>query len=613
MEMASHLILGISALFLTSIAFAENSINNTISCDPQLENDCQDELLETIAAQVKGYQQTDVHIDIAIPQLHLNAPVEFADLKSLTIKGNSTTITCITNENSSVGIQIIRIVDIVKLSNLILNSCGTEIQRKKTYISALIILNCSDVELTEMVIEKSEGIGLMILNHTGGRVSITSTSFRRNTLPQKHRNYTNLKKSLLGGGGVYMKFSRGPICPTTIAFDDCIFENNTSNNTHYKLSYTDVGETRDSNGNGGGVYMNFGGGSANIHISFTGCKFIGNQAFIGGGLSAQIHRKNFLNINNITLWITDSIFRDNGCMISKYTVFGGAMYLRFESINGAGITNSHFIMTNVTFGGNCAVLGGGVYYYSHHDRLHSDCNNNSMLFENSMFMRNSGHAGSALVMAPDIFLKRYRGYTIVPVFRNCEFLNNSVFVRQFWTQWTRKIPGVGTVYVSLSDIRFQGCNLFKNNWDTALYAVNGVMDFQNSNVSFINNTGLQGGAVALIGLAKLIVGSSKTYKFINNNATFLGGALYVSLNDITEFASKSCFIQYEASDASAHTGSILWDADIIFTGNRAKDSSSGHAIYATSLFPCQAIRYSTSDQFDYLLVNNIQRYLPKGA
>ena len=303
----------------------------------------------------------------------------------------------------------------------------------------------------------------------------------------------------------------GPLYPTTFLFENCTFNNNTSNNNHYNLSYTDVRETQENDGNGGGVYMNFGSGSVNIHVSFIGCNFIANQAFIGGGLSANVHRINYLNINNITFAIIDSQFRQNGCMNSKHSVFGGAMYLRFESVDGAGISNSHFIVRNVTFFENCADLGGSVYYYSHHDRLHSDYNNNSMQFDNCMFIRNRAHAGSALVMIPDIFLKWYRGYKIIPMFRNCQFLNNSVFVRQFHTQRTQTIPGVGTVYVSLSDINFQGCNIFKNNWGSALYTINGVMDFQNSSVSFVNNTGLQGGAVALIGLAKIVVGPNNTY------------------------------------------------------------------------------------------------------
>ena len=598
----------ISAIFLTSVVFAE-SFNRSllITCDPQIE-DCQSESLETIAAEVNEHQQTDVHIDIKVPLLHLNASVKFESLTSLIINGNSTTITCMENNT---GIQLSHIGDSIKLSNLIFNSCGTEILRHKNlvFISALIILNCSNVELTEIVIEKSNGIGLMILNHTGGTVNISSALIAGNALPQRYWNGTNNR--VFGGGGVYIKFSSGPIYPTTILFDKCTFENNTSSNSRYKLSYTDVEESaQDNKGKGGGVYMSFDDGSVDIHVSFVSCNFTFNQAFIGGALSAQMYRKNFLNISNITVKVTDSLFRQNGCMPSKYTVFGGGMYLRIESGNGAGITNSHFILRNVTFLGNCAELGGGVYYYSHHDKQHPDYSHNSMLLENSTFEKNKAHAGSALVMVPDIFLKKYRGYTIVPEFRNCRFLNNSVIAKKNWTQWNQTVPGVGTVYVSLSDINFQGYNLFQNNWGTALYAVNGVMDFQNSSVDFINNTGLQGGAVALIGVAKIMVGSNNNYGFFNNHAQFLGGALYVSLTDITEFASKSCFIQYADKDTA--NISILRDTNITFVGNKAKDGTSGHAIYATSLFPCQTIRYGTNNHFDYLTVNISEIFNKRG-
>ena len=134
----------------------------------------------------------------------MNTPIKFADLKSLVIKGKSTTITCIASANSSAGIQLSSIEDVIKLSNLTLNSCGIllTLERHKTYVSALIILNCSNVELNEIAIQKSTGIGLMILNHTGGRVSIISTMFVENKLPQKYRNGT--KERLFGGGGMYI-------------------------------------------------------------------------------------------------------------------------------------------------------------------------------------------------------------------------------------------------------------------------------------------------------------------------------------------------------------------------------------------------------------------------
>ena len=83
----------------------------------------------------------------------------------------------------------------------------------------------------------------------------------------------------------------------------------------------------------------------------------------------------------------------------------------------------------------------------------------------------------------------------------------------------------------------------------------------------------------------------KSYNFMHNTAKFKGGAIYVSLTDNLDFIStKDCFIQYAEDQGKG--GAILssdWKANVTFIGNRAKDSTAGHAIFATSLRSCQLI------------------------
>ena len=123
--------------------------------------------------------------------------------------------------------------------------------------------------------------------------------------------------------------------------------------------------------------------------------------------------------------------------------------------------------------------------------------------------------------------------------------------------------GIGTVYASLYNVQFGGCNRFEGNWGTAVYVVNGVVNFQNSSVHFINNTGVQGGALALIGSSVMIVGQNN-YSF---RALYEGGALYVSLTDSTDsVTSRSCFIQY----TDDRVLSSMRNANITFMGNTAK-------------------------------------------
>ena len=222
-----------------------------------------------------------------------------------------------------------------------------------------------------------------------------------------------------------------------------------------------------------------------------------------------------------------------------------------------------------------------------------------MLFNNCTFEQNTAHIGAAIDVTPNVFLKVLNGFAVAPIFRNCYFLNN--FVTTNSSQSVQITAGVGTVYASLTELHFEGQNRFVSNKGSAVYMVNGIVNFQHSNANFTNNTGLHGGAVALIGSSTLIIGSN-SYEFINNTAYYQGGAVYAYLIDSTDFiTSRSCFIQYRSENDPFSPSK--WNASITFVGNKAKYNSSGHAIYATSLHPCQVSISGTLTQHRYTLMN----------
>lgn len=224
-----------------------------------------------------------------------------------------------------------------------------------------------------------------------------------------------------------------------------------------------------------------------------------------------------------------------------------------------------------------------MYYFSSRQTFIS----NSMLFDTCTFKRNKAHMGSAVAMVPNIFFRLSTGRSVAPKFRNCQFLENLVYVYFPQSHGSQRTHGIATIYASSHDICFQGYNRFENNWGSALYIVNGITDFQRSSVSFINNTGLQGGAVALVGSSTMIVGPN-SYKFEGNRAFYQGGAIYVLLVDKNDFTtSRRCFIQY--LDDDDHILSREWKSKIAFVGNKAGDSTYGHAIFATSFYPCQVV------------------------
>ena len=594
--------------------------NYNITCDREYDKDCQSETLESIAAKV--IEKTNVHIDVHIPELHLSTNLSFTNLNSLTISGKSGSVSIICPKSSNgraAGIVVSDINGTLILKKLNMVFCGAQVKRNfsdgdyKMYTSALIIVHCKNVELSDVAINCSRGLGMMMFDHQGGEVNITSTLFSENRMPQ---DFTG---DLYGGGGVYVSlkyFPRGHPQSVTVLFQNCTFEMNVASTKVYKFIYNDIfGELRHGYGRGGGAYVHISSGYSNVNVSFDTCKFIGNQAFVGGGLSIDICGRKDNVARNITVKISNSSFERNGCGARNHsndTGFGGGAQFSFlTSLDKSGIINSHFLVRNVTFTANCAMLGGGLRYYSYRGQRESFSDANSLLLDNCTFNNNSAHMGSAVAMTPYAFLKVSSGYTIMPTFQNCRFMFNQVFIKHYESQETQRIGGIGTVYSSSYDIQFEGLNTFKNNRGSAIYAVNGVVDFVNSSISFINNIAIQGGAIGLIGTSLMFVGQKK-YEFINNKALHQGGAIYVQLMDSIDFiSSRSCFIQYVA-DNNRSVFYEKWNISMTFEGNRASRSA-GHAIYTTSLHPCQVIKSGATPHIDYVFLNASDVFTSQGV
>lgn len=553
---------------------------STENCQGQSES-CS---LEAVAVEIK--EHSHVNVDIVIPAIWLKSNISFANLSSLTIAGKSrqmTTITC----KANAGILFTDISDMISLINLKMLSCGSPISIKSsdrgmiTYVSALSMIRCRNVKLYELDIHGSRGLGLTILDHQEGRVNITSATFKYNELPQ---HFTTANDFTVGGGGVYLELSHFHTDqnPMAFTFDNCTFEKNTADTKNYDYLYTDaVGVPHEGAGRGGGMNLILGPSIKNINISFIQCKFLCNQAFHGSGLAVKLLGKENKKSENIKIEIVDSTFEQNG---KNSYGFGAGLYLTFydSSPYGDTVVDCHTILMNVRFMKNHAEYGGGLFFFSSKQRFP---NSNSLLFTNCTFMENVAYLGSGVLFPPDMYFSLSAGYSVTPVFKDCQFLTNKVRNPNYHNH--QNTPGLGTVYVSERKIQFQGYNSFENNSGCGIYLVNGVMDFQNSSMLFINNTGFNGGAVTLIGSSTMIVGHNN-YEFINNTAVYRGGAIYVSLFDKTDFTtSRRCFIQYINDDMKVLTH--RWNLTLTFTGNRAKDGTAGHAIFATSFLPCQII------------------------
>ena len=589
---------------ITSSSWSTASVDHrhfvyNITCDRTTQIDCEDKSIQAIAHTALRYPLADVLIHLETQAIHLNATVEFTNLTSLIINGEttgSTNIVCsaVGTDSSGAGI-IVSNTAMVELNNLRVCFCGSLIiieHKSFPFMVALAILYCNRVTATEITIEKSNGTGLKIQMKQGDRVSINHSAFIGNKLQVEDTKID-------GGCGVHVDIKGTPQQTngqTVVEFYESLFENNQANNTVYR--YID-GHTQNKihkgYGRGGGVYVLIRSGLDNITVSFLRCKFTNNHAFLGGGLAVDTYGAT----ENLKVMIKDSTFERNGCnhtenpAMDTSTGSGGGAHLTFDTFNvvrQTKITNSHYIVTNTDFIENCAEQGGGVYHFS---GKYSEPSN-SVSFDNCTFQGNRAHMGSAVILPPSVDRKVISGYSVNVTFKECQFLENHVYA----SRRREKTAGVGTVYISLSDVHFTDQCYFAHNWGTALYVVNGVVNFQKSSAIFENNTGIQGGAISLIGSSTIVMGPC-AYQFINNTAFHQGGAMYISMIDPYDFTnSRNCFVVcLDDEDKLSHS------CNVTLSGNRANDITNGHTIYATSLHPCQEVY--TDDGTEFMNISDV--------
>ena len=106
-----------------------------------------------------------------------------------------------------------------------------------------------------------------------------------------------------------------------------------------------------------------------------------------------------------------------------------------------------------------------------------------------------------------------RGHYPTVVFANCSFSSNKVKpTKQVGNNLATQINAVGAFYSSVLTLVFEGRTVFTSNYGTALYLSCSIASFSaSSNVSFNNNYGTNGGAIALIGQSYLYLDGSSTF------------------------------------------------------------------------------------------------------
>lgn len=506
------------------------------------------------------------------------------------------------SEDSGAGLTFLKSTNIT-IRGILFDGCGVYINSTSRaivdsefepfeFITALYFMLCSDVVLEYVHVNGTSGIGTVMYSTVGSN-RINNCNFSHNAVEVDDRD-------IPGGGGVYIEFA---YCLPDIGGQieyDCDNSSNVPDNytkdAHYTIEFTTfyMNNATVTNatrltfilphrsdhiafGRGGGLSVFFKGSAFNNTIFVSNSRFTDNRALWGAGLFVEYQD----NVQNNTIEIESSIVNSNACHNSesenKGTGGGGARigYIFFNDTYGR-VANNSMIFNDVQFTGNKAYYGGGLSFYAAREP-DSPTPTNSLTFTRCHWHENVARLGSAADIA--LWHPIATGAVIKPSFTSCTFSNNSAM----YTSMLGSQVGVGAVFLDSIPVAFHDDVLFSSNTQTALASIStGVYFEKDCNASFINNTGRNGGAIALMGYSFIRVSEGTDMTFIDNSAEIKGGAIFAqSIGEHDLISSRNCFIRYEDIETTPQE----WEANFTFKNNTVANGNV-NSIYVTSLLTC---------------------------
>ena len=478
-------------------------------------------------------------------------------------------------------------------------------------IFALYFLYCSTVTLQYVTIRDTPGTG-MVMYGTIGKNEITNCSFISNSV----------KVGLSGGGGLYIEF---PYCvpnphgdhldcskASNVPFwyvsnsvyyiTSCHFHNNTARVKNHE-DYTFILPHRQTHlafGRGGGLSVYYKGNCTNNIVQVSNVNFTSNTALWGGGLFIEHQDNSYKNM----FILESSSFTGNEVLYKSDQTKGtggGAVRLGYIFFGGAHVSSNSITFIDVNFEQNKAYFGGGLSFYTPKE---PEFVTNLLEFQNCTWTSNVARVGSAVDLA--LWHATHSGAVIRPTFTNCTFvINNGSYTHKYESYSV----GIGAFYSDSIPVLFTEFVKFESNQQSALACIGTIISFESGcEAIFFNNSGRNGGAIALMGLASLEVSNETKLKFINNSAAVKGGAIFgASVGNRDLISSRNCFVRY----CDLEITPTEWSSTFVFEGNTA--NSKTNSIFATSLLSCLwgGAYGSTTDEADNVFCWNSNDTHPK--
>ena len=167
--------------------------------------------------------------------------------------------------------------------------------------------------------------------------------------------------------------------------------------------------------------------------------------------------------------------------------------------------------------------------------------------------------------------------------KNLELVLQSLHLHQaFWMNSVSTALNSGKlVFVNTKSVFINGeSNAFMNTTGSVIQAYNSDIHL-NGSLYFLNNKASHGAAIRLDSLSHLFIHESTNASFVNNHASFYGGAIYSHVDRNLPITNLLCAIQIVSQNISQ------LNAKMIFKNNTAK--LAGNSIYMSPLYDCQQL------------------------
>ena len=511
----------------------------------------------------------------------------------------------------------------VAIGNITMINCGdvvnSDINKKinevvrLTYFGygsrfAMLLYNAIDVSISEFTMLNTLGYGIIAFNVVGdvslSELHIENTTFENDPKCNDYDYSSDAADFSCSGSGMYLFYYDHVNLEvnTTLLIDQSIFVNN--KNFLPSIEFNFIFNYFQTAFYQGPSTLQ---GTASITIIYTQDSFdvstiISNTLFHNnnGTLSATIAVGSFTTIRGKTN-ITDCLFDDNGRASNTSSSYaynliyprGGIsfQYLTLRNAPDTPTSNSTqvtraeiFNVIRCNFTKNGGNVGAAIYI----QKISTDSVLVFVRIEKCYFTENEGSAGSAVHSTSQEFRSSVFNYltiTLVNVHAKNNILSPGNSIQYVSSDL---ITGVFSTRISYMIFDCSEQCTFANNQPSLFFGYSASLTISGK-VTFLNNSGIYGGALDLVNTVLYINQGSDLY-FANNHATRVGGAIDAFYTTTNVQTPVNCPIQFTGPSNADQISSLdkisQLNINITFENNTSGPSKSFESIYANVYYVC---------------------------